>query len=240
MNNKQKISFDEFIRRLYVGRIGRKNWIFGVLVYVVAVGFLIPQLLVRILPENVFPVVFGAIFLFSLIFVVSLHVRRLHDTNKSGWWSLLIFIPPINLILLFLLLCKGDDTPNAYGDLSSGDTKFIHILFNKNELRTLEIKFSGHAIAFLGTLSTVYIALWIFRSVWFPSLIGLITALFFEQQTIRERGASRTIIITISYVIIFFFFILLLTAVEKEYGSGCSNAPLSCQSLRFFRDLMRY
>ena len=42
MNNKQKISFDEFIRGLYVGRIGRKNWIFGVLVYVVAVGFLIP------------------------------------------------------------------------------------------------------------------------------------------------------------------------------------------------------
>ena len=53
MNNKQKNSFDEFIRRLYVGRIGRKNWIFGVLVYVVAVGFLIPQLLVRILPDSV-------------------------------------------------------------------------------------------------------------------------------------------------------------------------------------------
>jgi len=43
-------------------------------------------------------------------------VRRLHDTNRSGWWMLLGFIPVGGAILL-LVLCALDSQPgeNQYG-----------------------------------------------------------------------------------------------------------------------------
>ncbi len=43
-------------------------------------------------------------------------VRRLHDTNKTGWLMLIGLIPLIGgLILLFLLAQKGTDADNTYG-----------------------------------------------------------------------------------------------------------------------------
>ena len=48
---------------------------------------------------------------------VSIAVRRLHDRNISGWWSLL-FITPLGLLLLIPLICKGNDKVNKYGSPS--------------------------------------------------------------------------------------------------------------------------
>lgn len=43
-------------------------------------------------------------------------VRRLHDKNVSGWWSLLGFIPVIGQFALFMLLIQdGDKVENDYG-----------------------------------------------------------------------------------------------------------------------------
>ena len=42
--------------------------------------------------------------------------RRLHDTDKSGWWLLLGLIPLIgNLVLIFLLVQKGTEGANRFG-----------------------------------------------------------------------------------------------------------------------------
>ena len=42
-------------------------------------------------------------------------VRRLHDTNRSGWWLLLMLIPILGWIwLIVLYLIKGDEGPNDY------------------------------------------------------------------------------------------------------------------------------
>ena len=43
-------------------------------------------------------------------------VRRLHDTDKSGWWLLLAFIPIVGLIVL-IVFWATDGTPgaNKYG-----------------------------------------------------------------------------------------------------------------------------
>ena len=45
---------------------------------------------------------------------LSIAVRRLHDRNISGWWSLL-FITPFGLLLLIPLIRKGDEDDNKYG-----------------------------------------------------------------------------------------------------------------------------
>lgn len=42
--------------------------------------------------------------------------RRLHDTDKSGWWLLLGLIPLLgNLVLIFLLAQRGTEGANRFG-----------------------------------------------------------------------------------------------------------------------------
>ena len=50
----------------------------------------------------------------TLLPSLSIAVRRLHDRNISGWWSLL-FITPLGLLLLIPLIRKGDENDNKYG-----------------------------------------------------------------------------------------------------------------------------
>ena len=78
------------------------------------------------------------IFLSFLFFIplFSLYVRRLHDTNRSGFWLLLILLPSVGamfgisvsgvmylfllvLITLIFFFCqKGDDKQNKFGSPS--------------------------------------------------------------------------------------------------------------------------
>ena len=56
--------------------------------------------------------------LYSLaVLIPSLAVaaRRLHDTDRSGWWQLIGFIPLIGWIILLVVLC---------GDSKSGENRF--------------------------------------------------------------------------------------------------------------------
>jgi len=44
-------------------------------------------------------------------------VSRFHDIGWSGWAVLLMFIPPVGiLVLLFLLIIPGQKQPNAHGE----------------------------------------------------------------------------------------------------------------------------
>lgn len=46
---------------------------------------------------------------------LSISARRLHDTNRSGWWQLLNFLPFIGtLILLILLVMPAQPAPNRF------------------------------------------------------------------------------------------------------------------------------
>lgn len=63
------------------------------------------------------------VFAFSTIYILaalipglSLAVRRLHDTNRSGWWIFIALIPLIGAISLLVFYCtEGDLRPNKYG-----------------------------------------------------------------------------------------------------------------------------
>ena len=47
---------------------------------------------------------------------ISVTVRRLHDINKNGWWSLLWGLPVIGWLILILWMSKeGDKEENQYG-----------------------------------------------------------------------------------------------------------------------------
>ncbi|MCT7466485.1 DUF805 domain-containing protein [Aliarcobacter cryaerophilus] len=56
--------------------------------------------------------------IFSLaMFIPSLavFVRRLHDTNRTGWWFLIVLIPIIGFIVLIVFLCLDSKEDNQYG-----------------------------------------------------------------------------------------------------------------------------
>jgi uncharacterized membrane protein YhaH (DUF805 family) len=47
---------------------------------------------------------------------LSMSIRRLHDTNRSAWWYLLIFVPIGGLLLLIWFCLDGTSGPNRYGE----------------------------------------------------------------------------------------------------------------------------
>ncbi len=59
---------------------------------------------------------FTSIFFFGILIPSwAVLVRRLHDTNKTGWWCLLWVVPFVNLILLVFAVQGSDIGTNKYG-----------------------------------------------------------------------------------------------------------------------------
>jgi len=52
---------------------------------------------------------------------ITLAIRRLHDTGRSGWWYLLIFIPILGwLVLIYFFIIDSEAGTNAYGPNPKG------------------------------------------------------------------------------------------------------------------------
>ena len=61
--------------------------------------------------------IYGLFILGTLIPTLAVSVRRLHDTNKSGWYYFIALIPAIgSIILLVWFLTDGDRFRNNYGE----------------------------------------------------------------------------------------------------------------------------
>lgn len=44
-------------------------------------------------------------------------IRRLHDTNRTGWWLLISLIPGVGFIILIIFMCfDSDPSINQYGE----------------------------------------------------------------------------------------------------------------------------
>ncbi len=62
-------------------------------------------------------------FVYSLAVIVpslAVGARRLHDTNRSGWWLLLILIPIVGWIWLIILMVLDSAPDNQYGPNPKG------------------------------------------------------------------------------------------------------------------------
>jgi uncharacterized membrane protein YhaH (DUF805 family) len=78
------------------------NIILGLLEFVIGPGFVILSVLL--------------IMAFIFIPSISVTVRRLHDTDRSGWWALLLIVPLIGFLVLLIFLCqRGTPGPNRFG-----------------------------------------------------------------------------------------------------------------------------
>jgi uncharacterized membrane protein YhaH (DUF805 family) len=61
------------------------------------------------------------VFLAAIVPSLAVGVRRLHDTNKSGWWLLLGIVPFGGLVLLVFFCLDSDPRANKYGAPPKGD-----------------------------------------------------------------------------------------------------------------------
>ncbi len=44
-------------------------------------------------------------------------IRRLHDTDRSGWWALVAFVPFLGVIIILVLMAlEGTSGSNTYGE----------------------------------------------------------------------------------------------------------------------------
>ena len=102
--------------------------------HLVAAGFIIALIgasaIFANLHLNVLATLMGiAMVLFSIFTIIpgiAVTFRRLHDTNRSGWFLLLFFIPVIGSLVLLITFClKSTPGANQYGPHPYGlsDTK---------------------------------------------------------------------------------------------------------------------
>lgn len=67
-------------------------------------------------PDDVYMIILGLYFLATMLPNIAVTVRRLHDTNKSGWYYLVSFIPYAGGIwMLVLTVAEGTNGTNKYG-----------------------------------------------------------------------------------------------------------------------------
>ena len=57
--------------------------------------------------------------LVTLLPMVAVGARRLHDTNRSGWWQLLALVP-FGVILVVILLAQRSVTPLTPAESTAG------------------------------------------------------------------------------------------------------------------------
>jgi uncharacterized membrane protein YhaH (DUF805 family) len=58
-----------------------------------------------------------------LIPAIAVAVRRLHDTDRSGWWLLFGLVPLVGAITLIVFYClEGTAGPNRFGEDPKGRT----------------------------------------------------------------------------------------------------------------------
>ena len=93
------------------GRAARSElWWFLLAYFLVS---LVANVIDRLIRSPIFGVLAALAFLLPIL---ALEVRRLHDTDRSGWWVFISLIPLIGTILLIVWWCtKGTVGANKYG-----------------------------------------------------------------------------------------------------------------------------
>jgi uncharacterized membrane protein YhaH (DUF805 family) len=102
---------------VFTGRARRTEyWMFVLVSVIISVVLTVVEMVVR-LPG----VLSGLYALATLLPSIGVGVRRLHDTNRSGWWLLISLVPVIGVIVLIVFLAT-DSQPgsNQYGPNPKG------------------------------------------------------------------------------------------------------------------------
>ncbi|MCA6079753.1 MAG: DUF805 domain-containing protein [Endomicrobium sp.] len=112
-----KMYFWDAIINHYIDFEGRASlvqfWYFVLINFVFC--FILPIIFVKIIGVFDFCVL-NILWWALLIPSIAITTRRLHDTNRSGWFQLVGLIPIIGWIVLIILLVLGPVNPNKFDE----------------------------------------------------------------------------------------------------------------------------
>ncbi|QDE31047.1 MULTISPECIES: DUF805 domain-containing protein [Shewanella] len=101
----------------FSGRARRKEyWMFGLISAVISIILTLVDMGVGLYSD-----IYGAGLLSSvyslaiLIPSLAVSVRRLHDSDHSGWWLLLVLIPILGILIILAVMCFNSKDDNEYG-----------------------------------------------------------------------------------------------------------------------------
>ncbi|HDS1219812.1 DUF805 domain-containing protein [Stenotrophomonas maltophilia] len=115
----------------FEGRANRREyWMFQLFLFLVAtaVSLLagVLAILMRSSPDALSAILIGTMVLLGLMWLativplIAVTVRRLHDCNQSGWLYLLALVPMGGLVILVFALLPGTPQENPYGPVPAG------------------------------------------------------------------------------------------------------------------------
>ena len=116
--NFVEIALFEIIKKYakFEGRANRPQYWYFVLTQFLA-GFILELLCVIPFVNIIAGLALLVLWLGLIVPGIAVSVRRLHDTNKSGWWLLLCFVPFVGSIVILVFMClEGTKGANKYGD----------------------------------------------------------------------------------------------------------------------------
>ena len=125
-NTKRSIMYWYFVPlrkyAVFSGRAHRTEywmftaWNFVVVFLITFIGLLIEFILPVAVIAGIFDIIQVLYVLYAFIPSLAVWVRRLHDTGRSGWWSMIGFIPIVGVIGFFVFaLMDSDSGENKYG-----------------------------------------------------------------------------------------------------------------------------
>ncbi|MDH4247448.1 MAG: DUF805 domain-containing protein [Deltaproteobacteria bacterium] len=103
---------------VFSGRSRRKEyWMFCLINTLISVALMVvDDTMGTALPGGSLGLTGSIYSLAVLVPMIAVTVRRLHDTNRSGGWILLLFIPVLGTLALFVfMVMDGNAGDNAYG-----------------------------------------------------------------------------------------------------------------------------
>ena len=108
----------------FTGRAARSEyWFFALFYIIVSVIAVSIDLLVL---QSTVTIVYYIVAVCLLLPTLAVTVRRLHDTDRSGWWVLIAFVPLVGPILLLVWYCtRGTDQANRFGAAPLGLTSVM-------------------------------------------------------------------------------------------------------------------
>ncbi len=102
----------------FSGRARRKEyWFFVLFNIIISVALTVIDVMVGTYSQAIGIGLLACIYALAVLIPgIAVSVRRLHDTDRSGWWLLIVLIPIIGPIVLIVFMCI-DGTPgtNRFG-----------------------------------------------------------------------------------------------------------------------------
>ncbi|NKW10729.1 DUF805 domain-containing protein [Ochrobactrum tritici] len=94
----------------------------------------------------------GLVYLAHLVPSIAVGVRRLHDTDRSGWWLLAVFVPLIGQLAVLIFMCLPSAPGRNRFDLAPGsepDERFAGSKPATPASGTLSISWKNRIVALL-------------------------------------------------------------------------------------------